>query len=108
MTIEPGRFGHGNAWRTLARAFTAACLLCGAGVHAAPVAPRSIFALNSLDATISVIDRSRFTKIRRVPTGKEPHHLYLSPDEKSLLVANALGDSVTMIDPSTGDVQRVI
>jgi YVTN family beta-propeller protein len=67
-----------------------------------------IFVLNSLDANVSVIDPVSFRELRRVPTGKEPHHLYLSPDEKSLLVANALSDSITLLDPRTGDVQRVI
>lgn len=71
-------------------------------------AANPIFALNSLDATISVIDPVTFKELRRIPTGKEPHHLYLSPDEKSLLVANALGDSITLLDPRTGEVQRVI
>jgi len=72
-----------------------------------PVRP-PIFVLNSLDANISIIDSTTYKEIRRVPTGKEPHHLYLSPDEKSLLVANALSDSLTLFDPKTGAVQRVI
>lgn len=67
-----------------------------------------IFVLNSLDASVSIIDPVTYQEIRRVPTGKEPHHLYLSPDEKSLLVANALADSLTMLDPRTGEVQRVV
>ncbi len=71
-----------------------------------PGAP--IFVLNSLDATISVIDPHTYTELRRIPTGKEPHHLYLTPDDKSLIVANALADSLTMLDPATGEVQRVI
>jgi YVTN family beta-propeller protein len=71
-----------------------------------PTSP--IFVLNSLDATISIIDPQTYKEIRRVPTGKEPHHLYLTPDEKSLMVANALGDSLTLLDPKTGEVQRVI
>lgn len=71
-----------------------------------PVHP--IFVLNSLDASISVIDPASFTELRRVPTGKEPHHLYLTPDEKSVIVANALSDSLTLIDPKTGEVQRTI
>jgi DNA-binding beta-propeller fold protein YncE len=54
-----------------------------------------------------VIDPVSFTEIKRIPTGKEPHHLYLTPDEKSLIVANALGDSLTFIDPVTAEVQRV-
>lgn len=67
-----------------------------------------IFVLNSLDADISVVDPVSFAQIKRIPTGKEPHHLYLTPDEKSLIVANALGDSLTFIDPRTAQVQRVL
>ncbi len=75
---------------------------------AARPAPRPIIVLNSLDASISVIDAATFATVKKVPTGKEPHHLYLTPDEKSLIVANALGDSLTFLDPQTGDVQRVV
>ncbi len=74
----------------------------------AETALRPIFVLNSLDATISVIDPVSFTERKRIPTGKEPHHLYLTPDEKSLLVANALSNSLTFIDPQTTEVQRVL
>ena len=73
-----------------------------------PIVSAPIFVLNSLDATISVIDPVTLAHIKRVPTGKEPHHLYLTPDEKSLIVANALSDSLTFLDPRTGEVQRVI
>ncbi|WP_310461564.1 beta-propeller fold lactonase family protein [Sphaerotilus sp.] len=75
----------------------------------APVVARPpIFVLNSLDATISVIDPVSMTELRRLPTGKEPHHLYLSPDEKSLLVANAVGNTITLVDPRTGQIQRTM
>jgi YVTN family beta-propeller protein len=67
-----------------------------------------ILVLNSRDANVSVIDPRTWKEIKRVPTGKEPHHLYLTPDEKSVIVANAAGDSLTFIDPRTGDVQRTI
>lgn len=67
-----------------------------------------IFVLNSLDANVSVIDPATFREVKRLPTGKEPHHLYMSPDEKSILVANALSDSITLVDPRTGEVQKVI
>jgi YVTN family beta-propeller protein len=70
--------------------------------------PTPVFVLNSLDASISVIDPVSWKEQSRIPTGKEPHHLYLTPDEKSLVVANALGDSLTLVDPRTGAVQRVI
>jgi DNA-binding beta-propeller fold protein YncE len=81
-------------------------LLCLVPALAAGAPP--IFVLNSLDATISVIDGVSRTELRRIPTGKEPHHLYLTPDEKSLIVANATGHSLTFIDPVNGVVQRVV
>ncbi len=73
-----------------------------------PPGHHPIIVLNSLDANISVIDPVSFAEIRRIPTGKEPHHLYLAPNEKILLVANAVSDSFTVIDPATGNIQRTI
>ena len=67
-----------------------------------------IFVLNSLDASVSVINPVTWTETKRIATGKEPHHLYLTPDEKSLIVANALSDTLTFIDPKTAEVQRTI
>lgn len=69
---------------------------------------RPIFVLNSQDADISVIDPVTFKQVRRIPTGKEPHHLYLAPDEKTLIVANATGNSLTFIDPVSGAVKRTV
>jgi YVTN family beta-propeller protein len=67
-----------------------------------------LFVLNSLDANVSVIDPVSWTETKRIATGKEPHHLYLTPDEKSIIVANALSDTLTFIDPKTAEVQRVV
>ena len=69
---------------------------------------RPIFVLNSQDADISVIDPVTFAQIKRIPTGKEPHHLYLAPDEKTLIVANAASNSLSFLDPSTGAVKRTV
>lgn len=89
--------------------FLLVCLAClVAGGPARANGARPIFVLNSLDATISMIDPVSFAEVRRIPTGKEPHHLYLTPDEKSLIVANALGNSLTFVDPVTGVVQRTV
>ncbi|MFM7330699.1 MAG: YncE family protein [Brachymonas sp.] len=77
-----------------------------AAASAGPKPP--IFVLNSLDANVSVIDANTWLETARIPTGKEPHHLYLTPDEKSLIVANAGGDSLTFLDPLTAKVQRVV
>jgi YVTN family beta-propeller protein len=64
--------------------------------------------LNSLDASVSVIDPVGWKEVKRLPTGKEPHHLYMTPDEKSVIVANALADSLTFIDPRTAEIQRIV
>jgi YVTN family beta-propeller protein len=88
------------------RAWLAASLLLLAGILPAHATP--IFVLNSLDADISVIDPVTWREIKRLPTGKEPHHLYMTPDEKSILVANALADSLTFIDPRTAEIQKTV
>jgi YVTN family beta-propeller protein len=67
-----------------------------------------VFVLNSLDDTVSVVNPATWTETRRIATGKQPHHLYLTPDEKSVIVANALSDSLTFIDPKTAEVQRTV
>ncbi|GAO20626.1 YVTN beta-propeller repeat-containing protein [Alicycliphilus sp. B1] len=82
----------------MAGVLVAACLALGAQAAEPPV-----FVLNSLQADIQCHrpgDVGRETA--RIATGKEPHHLYLTPDEKSLIVANALGDSLTFVDPGHG------
>ena len=69
------------------------------GVGSSPV-----FVLNSLDGNVSVVDPLNWKEVKRLPTGKEPHHLYMTPDEKSVIVANALADSLTFIDPRTAEI----
>ncbi|MBP6766003.1 MAG: YncE family protein, partial [Rubrivivax sp.] len=71
-------------------------------------AVRPIFVLNSQDADVSIIDPTTYTVVKRLPTGKEPHHLYLAPDEKTLIVANATSNSLTFIDPTNAQVLRVV
>jgi YVTN family beta-propeller protein len=75
---------------------------------APPEPPPPIFVLNSLDASVSVINPVDWTEKLRIPTGKEPHHIYMTPDEKSVIVANSAGDSLTFVNPRTAEVQRVV
>ena len=86
----------------------AAFLFACAVLPALAAEPPPVFVLNSLDATVSVVDPVSWTEKLRIPTGKEPHHLYLSPDESSLIVANSAGDSLTFLNPRTAEVQRVV
>jgi len=91
----------------LTRFFAAACFFLALGTMAAEPPP-PIFVLNSQDASVSVIDPITWKETQRFHTGKEPHHLYLTPDEKSLIIANALGDSLLFVDPKTAAVQRTV
>ncbi|EJL83215.1 YVTN family beta-propeller repeat protein [Polaromonas sp. CF318] len=103
----PARFAA--AWLCALAALTS---FPAAAQTAAPPAASGIttpvFVLNSLDDTVSVINPATWTETRRIATGKQPHHLYLTPDEKSVIVANALSDSLTFIDPKTAEVQRTV
>lgn len=89
---------------------SAALTLCS--LFLAPLAAHAqsnpVFVLNSLEASVSVIDPVTWKEVKRIPTGKEPHHLYLTPDEKSLIIANALSDSLLFVDPKTAEVQRTV
>lgn len=91
------------------RCATVAAALFLSCAHAAAQGPATpVFVLNSLDANVSVIDPATWKEKTRIATGKEPHHLYLTPDEKSIIIANALSDSLTFIDPKTAEVQRTV
>jgi YVTN family beta-propeller protein len=84
---------------------TLACLLL-ACTHLA-YANKAVV-LNSKDASLTLIDEStgKFRTITGI--GKEPHHLYPSPDGKQLWIANAQSDDLIKINPETGAVlQRV-
>ncbi|MGJ7503162.1 YncE family protein [Variovorax sp. ZT5P49] len=92
-------------------AFLFSCLTALAAfpaAAAAPAEPPPIFVLNSLDASVSVINPVDWTEKQRIATGKEPHHIYMTPDEKSVIVANSAGDSLTFLNPRTAEVQRVV
>ena len=89
-------------------AFFLACAFQLLPAAAATPPPPPLFVLNSLDATVSVVDPLTWTEKQRIPTGKEPHHIYMTPDEKSVIVANSAGDSLTFLNPRTAEVQRVV
>ena len=64
------------------------------------------FIINSTSASISVIDMTTRREVRRIPALREPHHLILSPDGKSLLIGDTSGNQILYLDPATGEVQR--
>ncbi len=62
--------------------------------------------LNSGDATLSVLDMTRETELRRVPVLREPHHVALSPDGSELLVGDAGANEMLFLDSRTGEIRR--
>ncbi len=74
----------------------------------AQTAAPAVFVLNSLEASVSVLDARTFEELRRIPTGKEANHLYMSPDKKFLIVANSASHSLALIDPVSGVLQRTL
>ena len=66
--------------------------------------PKLAVILNSGEASVSLIDMSTRQVIKTLPVGKEPHHLMLTPDQKTLLIANAAGNDVALMNPTTGEL----
>ena len=64
------------------------------------------FVVNSGGASISLVDMSSEKELRRIPVLREPHHVALSPDGKSLLVGDTVGNEVLFLDPATAALQR--
>ncbi|WP_370565440.1 MULTISPECIES: cytochrome D1 domain-containing protein [Cupriavidus] len=73
---------------------------------AAPALAEVVVVLNSGDATVTLIDKDTQKVLETFPIGKEPHHLIATPDDKSLIVANAVGNDLVFLDPVTGKVQQ--
>jgi DNA-binding beta-propeller fold protein YncE len=66
----------------------------------------NVIVLDSGEANLKLIDEGTHEVVATVPTGKEPHHLMITPDNKSLIVANSVSNSLMFLDPITGKVQR--
>ena len=66
--------------------------------------PKLAIILNSGEASVSLIDMPTRQVMKTIPVGKEPHHLMMTPDQKTLLIANAAGNDVVLMNPSTGEL----
>jgi DNA-binding beta-propeller fold protein YncE len=64
------------------------------------------YVVNSGAASISLIDMSSQKELRRIPMLREPHHLVLSPDGKSLLVGDTVGNEMFFFNPATAALQK--
>lgn len=64
-----------------------------------------IIVLNSRDADVSLIHPETYAVIGKVATGKEPHHLYPTPDNRHVVIGNAVSNSLTFLDPVSGNLE---
>ena len=79
----------------------AACWAAAMSAHA-----EVVVVLNSGEGTISLIDKATMVETKRIPIGKEPHHLMATPDDQFLIVANATSNNLVFLDPLTGEIKR--
>jgi DNA-binding beta-propeller fold protein YncE len=64
--------------------------------------------LDSGEAQLTLIDEATHKIIGTEPTGKEPHHLMITPDGRSLIVADSVSNNLMFVDPHTGKWQRTV
>jgi YVTN family beta-propeller protein len=88
----------------LARLLLAAALLVPVATQAAELA----FVVNSNDASVSLLDVKTYQEIRRIPLLREPHHMALTPDHRSMVIGDTAANTLFFLDPRTGDVQRQV
>jgi YVTN family beta-propeller protein len=93
------------AGATLAVLFALPCL-AGTTEHATERTTERVIVLDSAESQLTLIDPVTHKVVGTLPTGKEPHHLMLTPDGSSLIVANSVSNSLMFIDPRTGQLQR--
>jgi YVTN family beta-propeller protein len=70
--------------------------------------PSLIYVPNTGSNRVDIIDPQRFRVVRHFKVGRQPQHVTPSYDLKTLWVLNDLGDSVTRIDPATGNKRDTV
>jgi YVTN family beta-propeller protein len=70
--------------------------------------PSLVYVPNSESDTVTVIDPKTYKVIRTVPVGAQPQHVVPGWDLKTLWVNNDVGNSLTPIDPATGQFGKPV
>ncbi|SIT50731.1 conserved exported hypothetical protein [Paraburkholderia piptadeniae] len=84
-----------------------AALLCGmVGLTPSAAAADYVIVLDSGEARLTLVDQATHHVVGTQPTGKEPHHLMITPDGRSLIVADSVSNDLMFVDPHSGKVQR--
>ena len=64
------------------------------------------FVINSNDASVSLLDITTHQERQRIALLREPHHMALTPDHRSLVIGDTAGNTLFYLDPNTGAIQR--
>ena len=83
-------------------------LLAAMASLAGPAYADTVIVLNSEDASYSILSRSQRAELKRIPIGREPHHLIPSPDGKEVLLASTVTNELTVLDVKTGERRKVV
>ena len=70
--------------------------------------PERVYVPNSGSNTVDVIDPKTFKVVSHFTVGRQPQHVTPSWDLKTLWVLSDLGDTITRIDPATGQKHETI
>jgi YVTN family beta-propeller protein len=78
----------------------------GSASWSMPAHAGTVIILDSAEAQLTLVDEATHKVIGTEPTGKEPHHLMITPDGNSLIVADSISNDLMFLDPHTGKVQK--
>ncbi|MBM9507898.1 YncE family protein [Actinacidiphila acididurans] len=70
--------------------------------------PSRVYVPNTESDTVSVIDPATYKVIETIPVGRQPQHVVPSWDLRTLWVNNDVGNSLTPIDPATGEAGKPV
>jgi YVTN family beta-propeller protein len=73
-----------------------------------PAAPARIYVTNQLDNTASVIDGATHKIVATVRVGVSPAQMAVSPDRRSVYVANTGSDTVSVLNTADNTIARTI
>ncbi|MFZ5783802.1 MAG: YncE family protein [Pseudomonadota bacterium] len=90
--------------KKLAIAATAFVLAAGAQAARAD----SVIVLNSDEASYSILNRDTRTELQRLPVGREPHHLIVSPDGKEVIIGSTVTNELLVLDVRNGERKRIV
>jgi YVTN family beta-propeller protein len=70
--------------------------------------PSRVYVPNTNSDTVSVIDPKTYKVIKTIPVGEQPQHVVPSWDLKTLWVNNDRGNTLTPVDPRTGEAGKPV